>query len=91
MNALAWAGQARKFLAAVSGAVAEAVSLGLLSGTAEHYVTAGLAVATAFLVYLVPNDQPVVASVIKPQPSAPFSGGNIAAPTQTTTQKEGTT
>jgi len=48
-------GQARKFLAALTGAAAEAVSLGLLSGTTERWVTGVLAVATAFTVYLVPN------------------------------------
>jgi hypothetical protein len=48
-------GQARKFLAALTGAAAEAVSLGLLSGSTERWVTGVLAVATAFTVYLVPN------------------------------------
>jgi hypothetical protein len=45
--------EARKFLAALSGAVAEAVSLGLLSGDAERWVSGCVAVATAFLVYFV--------------------------------------
>ena len=47
--------EARKALAALTGAAAEAVSLGLLSGQAEKWTTGVLAVATAALVYLVPN------------------------------------
>lgn len=46
---------ARKFVAALSGAAAEAISLGLLTGTTERWVTGILAVATAALVYLLPN------------------------------------
>ena len=45
----------RKFLAATSGAVGEAVSLGLLTGSAEKYVTGGIAVLTAVAVVLIPN------------------------------------
>lgn len=52
---------ARKAIAALVGGVATAVSAGLLSGTAEHWVTGVLAVATAVLTYLVPNEPPVVA------------------------------
>lgn len=47
--------QAAKFIAAATGAVAVAISLGLLSGDAQKWTTGGLAVATAFIVYLVPN------------------------------------
>jgi hypothetical protein len=46
----------RKFLGALAGAVAVAVSAGLLSGTAEKWTTGAVAVATAFVVYLLPND-----------------------------------
>lgn len=45
----------RKFLAAAAGAAAEAVSVGLLSGTAEKWTVGVIAVATALLVGLVPN------------------------------------
>lgn len=45
----------RKFLAAATGAAAEAVSVGLLSGAAEKWTVGGLAVATALVVALVPN------------------------------------
>lgn len=47
--------EARKTIAALSGAAAEAVSLGLLSGTAEKWTTGILAVLTAGIVYLIPN------------------------------------
>ena len=47
-----------KFLAAATGAAAVAVSLGLLSGDVQKWVTGGLAVATAFVVYLVKNVPP---------------------------------
>lgn len=45
----------RKFIAAAAGAAAEAVSVGLLSGTAEKWTVGVIAVATALLVGLVPN------------------------------------
>lgn len=52
----AWLIEVRKFLAALTGAVATAVSMGLVSGTAEHWITGALAVAaTALAVYYVPN------------------------------------
>lgn len=48
--------EVRKFLTAATGAVATAVSMGLVSGTAEHWITGVLAVAaTALAVYYVPN------------------------------------
>lgn len=46
----------RKFVAALTGAAAVAVSEGLLTGEVQHWVTSGLAVVTAFLVYIVEND-----------------------------------
>jgi hypothetical protein len=49
-------GEIRKFLTAITGAVAVAVSNGLLSGSAERWTSGVLAVLTAFMVYLVPND-----------------------------------
>lgn len=45
----------RKFLAAAAGAVGVAVSAGLLNGAAEKWTVGIIAVATAFLVALVPN------------------------------------
>lgn len=49
-------GQVAKMLTALTGAVATAVSMGLVSGTAEHWITGVLAVAaTALAVYWVPN------------------------------------
>jgi hypothetical protein len=58
----------KKGLAAVAGAAAEAVSLGILSGTTEKWVTGVIAVGTAFVVYLLPNAQPapVVAAPVAP-------------------------
>jgi hypothetical protein len=50
--------ECRKGVAAASGAAAEAVSLGLLSGAAEKWTTGVLAVLTAGLVYFVPNAKP---------------------------------
>ena len=55
MNLSTLARNAQKFLVAASGAVAEAVSLGLLHGTPERWVTGVISVATAFLVYAMPN------------------------------------
>lgn len=46
---------ARKALAAASGAAAELVSLGLLHGTTEKWTTGVIAAATSALVYLLPN------------------------------------
>ena len=47
--------EARKFLAALSGAIAVAVSAGFISGTAERWTVGGIAVATSFVVYIVEN------------------------------------
>lgn len=52
----------RKFLVAAVGAAGEAVSLGLLHGSAERWTTIGIGVATALLTYVVPNT---------PTPAAP--------------------
>jgi hypothetical protein len=60
---------AAKFIAAATGAVAVAVSLGLLSGDAQKYVTGGLAVATAFTVYFLKNAAPVPASTMLTGPA----------------------
>jgi hypothetical protein len=48
----------RKFLGAAAGAAAVVVSAGLLDGTAEKWTTGLIAAATAFVVYLLPNDEP---------------------------------
>ena len=81
---LAWAINARKFLAALSGAAGVATSVGLLNGTPQRWVTGAVAVAVAFVVYFIENesppakpDVPAVAEVPPPpQPEAPFSGGH---------------
>lgn len=51
-----------KFLTALTGAAAQAVSLGLVDGDARGWVTVAIGVATAAAVYLVPNQPPVEAS-----------------------------
>lgn len=53
-----------KFLTAVIGAAGEAVNVGLVHGTAAHWVTIGIAVVTAIAVYLVPNKGAVVPPTI---------------------------
>ena len=64
---------AQKFFAAASGAAAEAVSLGLLHGTPERWVTGVIAVATSFLVYAMPNGAkaPAKHAVVEKPPAAP--------------------
>lgn len=47
--------EARKFIVAASGAVAEAVSLGVLHGSAEKWTTAVIGIVTALITYGVPN------------------------------------
>lgn len=59
--------EARKFLAALSGAIAVAVSAGLISGTAERWTVGSIAVATAFVVYIVENGK------ISPAPEVPVA------------------
>lgn len=44
-----------KFLAALAGAAAQALSLGLVSGTTRGWLTVVIGVLTAAAVYLVPN------------------------------------
>ncbi len=59
MKRLTWfVTEARKFTTAAAGAVAVAVSSGLLAGDAEKWTNGVIAVATALLVGLVPNDKP---------------------------------
>lgn len=50
--------QYRKFLVALTAAVGEAASLGLLHGTAENITTVVLGFAGALAVAAVPNAQP---------------------------------
>lgn len=57
----------RKFLAALTGGVAVAVSAGLISGTAQRWTTGILAVGTAIVVYYVRNADP------KPKPEVPVA------------------
>lgn len=59
--------EVRKFLAALTGGVAVAVSAGLIDGTAQRWTTGVLAVATAFVVYYVPNAAPA------PKPEVPVA------------------
>jgi hypothetical protein len=47
--------RAAKFLTALAGAAAQAVSLGLVSGTARSWATVVIGVLTAGAVFLVPN------------------------------------
>jgi hypothetical protein len=44
-----------KFLAALAGAATQAVSLGLVEGTARSWATVIIGVLTAGAVYLIPN------------------------------------
>lgn len=53
--------EARKAIAAATGAVAIIVSTGALNGTAETLVNTILALASAVVVYLVRNDTPAEA------------------------------
>lgn len=50
--------EARKALVAVVGALGQALALGLLHGSAEHYASVAIAVATALGVHVVPNAAP---------------------------------
>lgn len=50
-----------KFLTALAGAAAQAVSLGLIDGDARSWATIIIGVLTAGAVYLVPNE-PAAAS-----------------------------
>jgi len=45
-----------KFLAALAGAAAQAVTLGLVDGHARDWLTVAIGVLTAGAVYLVPNE-----------------------------------
>lgn len=51
-----------KFLAALAGAAAQAVSLGLVDGDARSWMTVAIGLLTAVAVYLVPNQPAVEAS-----------------------------
>lgn len=48
-------GRIAKFLTALAGAAAQAVSLGLVDGAAQNWLTVAIGVLTAAAVYLVPN------------------------------------
>lgn len=48
--------EARKFLAALTGAAAAAISAGVLSGAAERWTSVILAIVTAFVVFLIKNE-----------------------------------
>lgn len=55
-----------KFITALGGAAGEAVALGLLHGSAQAWATGGIAVASAFLVYFVPNSKTAALVVSQP-------------------------
>jgi hypothetical protein len=61
---------AKKFIAAAVGAVGEILTLGLLHGTAQHWATVLVGIASALAVYLVPNT-PTPAPVPSAKPAAP--------------------
>lgn len=48
-------GRIAKFLTALAGAAAQVVNLGLIAGTAQHWVTVAAGLLTAAAVYMVPN------------------------------------
>ena len=53
------AAQARKFLVALGALIASLVAGGLLTGDAATWASGIIGALGAFLVYYVPNDQPV--------------------------------
>lgn len=55
-----------KFLAAAAGAVAVAISLGLLSGDMQKWVTGAITITTSFVVYLIKNETPAPSVVPGP-------------------------
>lgn len=44
-----------KFVTALTGMAGEIVTLGIAHGQVAHWLTVGIAIATALAVYLVPN------------------------------------
>lgn len=48
-------GEIRKALVGLSAVLGEALALGLLHGSAQHYATVGIGLVGAALTYLVPN------------------------------------
>jgi len=66
----------RKFAVAAAGAIAVVVSLNLVTGTAESWLIAILAIASAFGVYRAPNlpAKPPAA------PTAPLTGSGTSGP-----------
>lgn len=66
MKLVQYLSYAAKFLAALSGSVAVAVSVGLIDGTAQRWTVGVIAVATAFVTYFVPNGPKPGATAPKP-------------------------
>lgn len=60
--------QIRKLVAAIIGAVGEAISLGLLPDPASKYLAVAVAFLTAVGVYMVPNDPAPVTTTPTPNP-----------------------
>jgi len=50
--------QAAKFLTALAGAGAQIISLGLVKGTTEQWMSVAIGLLTAAAVYMVPNQPP---------------------------------
>jgi hypothetical protein len=77
-------GRIAKFLTALAGAAAQAVTLGLATGTARSWLTVAIGVLTAAAVYLVPNQPAAVATLPPADPIPPVvTGGGVTgvAPT----------
>lgn len=60
--------EARKAIVAICGVAAMALNQGFVHGTVAKWISIGLAVATAFGVYMVPNKQKSVPAPIDPPP-----------------------
>ena len=72
------AGQVRKAIVALLGAVATAITQGLIEGTAAKWASIIIILATGLGVYIVPNDPQVPATVppdVVPPSKPPASGG----------------
>lgn len=48
-------GEVRKALVALSAVVGEALTLGVLHGSAQHWATVGIGLVGAVLTYVIPN------------------------------------
>jgi hypothetical protein len=81
-------GQVRKAIVAILGAMATAVTQGLIDGAAAKWVAIAIIVATGFGVYIVPNDPAPVDGAATPTPTTPQPASTTSpppAPTNTPT------